>query len=135
MLRTIWNFIILVLGTAAGLWVATAFVRGVYVTVTALSASTQHPRFWAFMGAAAVIALVNLVVGPIVRLVSLPVTILTLGLFSLVLNGLLLCLSGSIAKALGVGLVVEGLWPAIWAAIIISLINLLLSPISGALRH
>lgn len=133
MLRTLWNFLILVLGTAAGLWVATAFISGISVTVTDLSAHTQHPRFWAFVSAAAIIALVNLVVGPILRTLSLPVTILTFGLFSLVLNGLLLCLAGALAAKLGVGLTVAGLWPAIWGAIIISLINALLARFARAL--
>ena len=73
--------------------------------------------------AAAVLGLANAVIRPILILLTLPVTILTLGLFIFVINGLLF---------LGVthlvpGFQVAGLWPAILASIVFSLVSWLLS--------
>jgi putative membrane protein len=73
--------------------------------------------------AAAVLALANAVVRPILLILTLPVTVLTLGLFIFVLNGLIFLGVAHLVP----GFQVAGLWPAILASIVFSLVSWLLS--------
>jgi len=78
---------------------------------------------------AAILGIVNAVLRPILFLVTLPLQILTLGLFTLVINGLLFWLVGG----LHIGLTVDGFWPAFWGAIVMTIISWLLSALTGGL--
>lgn len=73
--------------------------------------------------AALILGVVNAILRPILVLLSLPLELVTLGLFTLVINALLFWLVG----ALHVGLTVDGFWPAFWGAIVMSIISWLLS--------
>lgn len=70
---------------------------------------------------AVVLGLINITLKPILFILTLPITILTLGLFSLVINALLILL----ASALVPGFAVSGFWAALLFSIVLSLINLL----------
>jgi len=72
---------------------------------------------------AATFGLVNALIGPIIRLLSLPIRVMTLGLVSFVINGLLLLITDWLLDVLDVG----GLWPAIVAAAIISIVSTILN--------
>jgi putative membrane protein len=76
-------------------------------------------------GLAAVIllALLNAVVRPILYLFSLPFILVTLGLFMVIINALLLQLVSFLVK----GFVVEGFWPSVWGAVLISLVSTILN--------
>ena len=74
------------------------------------------------LGASAVLGLLNLLLKPFLLLVTLPINIMTLGLFTLVINGGVLALTSLLVK----GLEVSGFWPAIWGALGLSLCNLVL---------
>ena len=74
-------------------------------------------NFWSAMIAVIVIALVNTFIKPLVQLVSLPVTFLTLGLFSLVINALMLMLVGVITP----GLQVDGFLSAFLGSLLLAL--------------
>ncbi|MGK7922703.1 MAG: phage holin family protein [Trichodesmium sp.] len=69
--------------------------------------------------AAIVLGLINAVVKPILTVLTLPLTILTLGLFLLVVNGISLSLTGYFTP----GLEVDGFWPAVFGAIVLSLVS------------
>ena len=69
--------------------------------------------------AAIVMGLVNAIVKPIITLLTLPLTILTLGLFLLVVNGISLSLVGFFTP----GVTVDGFWPAVIGAIVLSLVS------------
>ncbi|MDP1689814.1 MAG: phage holin family protein [bacterium] len=69
--------------------------------------------------AAVVLGALNLFIRPIIRVIALPITILTLGLFSLVIDALLVLLTSS----LGVGFFVAGFWPAFFFALVLTVIN------------
>jgi putative membrane protein len=75
--------------------------------------------------AALVLGAVNFVVRPILILVTLPITILTLGLFLFVVNALVLLL----AAALVPGFTIDGLWTAILAALLLTLFNYVASSV------
>ena len=81
------------------------------------------PSFGTAMVAALVLGLVNALIRPILVLLTLPVTLLTLGLFIFIINGLLFWLVGS----LDLGFKVDGFWTAVFGAIVYSVISWLLS--------
>ncbi len=70
-----------------------------------------------------IFGLVNAIIRPILRLLSLPLMILTLGLFSLVINALLLLLTQALAEAVGIRFVIDGFGPALLGAIVISIVS------------
>jgi putative membrane protein len=75
--------------------------------------------------AALVLGIVNAVLRPILFLLTLPLQILTLGLFTFVINGLLFWFVGH----LGIGLVVDGFWAAFWGAIVLGIVSFVLSSV------
>lgn len=106
------GFILRTLVTAAAVWFAAAIVPGMEV----------H-GILAILGAGLVLGLVNAVVRPIMILLTLPFTIVTLGLFLLVVNGLCLWLASALVK----GFEISGFWSALFGSIIVSLVGGLLS--------
>jgi putative membrane protein len=73
--------------------------------------------------AAAIMGLVSVFVEPVVKLLSLPFIVLTIGLFLLVINALMLMLTAWIAGLLGIGFHVDGFWAALLGSIIITLVT------------
>ncbi|MEA2688323.1 MAG: putative rane protein, partial [Candidatus Eremiobacteraeota bacterium] len=73
--------------------------------------------------AALILGIVNAILRPILIVLSLPLELVTLGLFTLVINALLFWLVG----ALHVGLTVDGFWPAFWAAIVMAIVSWLIA--------
>lgn len=73
----------------------------------------------AALGVAIILGVLNVFVRPLLLLITLPVNVLTLGLFTLVINGLILALAAWLTPALQI----DTLWTAIVAALVISLIN------------
>lgn len=93
------------------------------LAVAYLMPSISVSSFGAALVAALVLGLVNAVVRPVLVLLTLPVTILTLGLFIFVLNGLLFWMVGSWLEGFNVG----GFWAGVFGAIVFSLVSWLLS--------
>jgi putative membrane protein len=79
--------------------------------------------FPAAMLAAVAIGFVNAVVRPIITLLTLPLSILTLGLFLFVVNAISLSLASWLAGAFSIGFVVNGFWPALFGSIVLSFIS------------
>ena len=93
------------------------------IAVAYLMPGVSVATFTTALVAALILGLINAVVRPVLVLLTLPVTILTLGLFIFVLNGLLFWLVGSWIQ----GFVVEGFWSGVFGAIVFSLISWSLS--------
>ena len=93
------------------------------IAVAYLMPSITVSSFWTALVAALVLGLVNAVIRPILVLLTLPVTVLTLGLFILVINGLLFWFVGSFVQ----GFVVQGFWSGFLGAILFSIVSWLLS--------
>jgi putative membrane protein len=74
------------------------------------------------LGAAAVVGLVNVLLGPLLRLLSLPLTVMTFGLFGLVVNGLLLAVAAAVSDGLEVG----GPLGVVVAALVVSIVATIL---------
>ena len=81
--------------------------------------------FLSAMFACVIIALINTFIKPVLKLVTLPINFVTIGIFSLVLNALLLMLAGWITP----GLEVEGFWSAFFGSIVLSLFSIGISRI------
>lgn len=77
--------------------------------------------FYAALIAALILGLLNALVRPLLLLLTLPVNIITLGLFTFVINALVFWLASSIAK----GFYVDGFWPAFWGALIMWLVGVI----------
>ena len=101
-------------------WVATALAIGVAAQVLP---GIQVDGLWAAIVAALLLGLVNVTLRPILLLLTLPLTVVTLGLFALVVNGAMLVLVASVVK----GVHVAGFGSAVLGAILISLVGSLLT--------
>ena len=93
------------------------------LAVSYLMTSVDVTSFGAALIAAGILGLVNTFIRPILVVLTLPVTLLTLGLFILVINGVLFLAVANLLE----GFQVAGLWPAILAAILYSIVSWLLS--------
>src|SRR4249920_3132878 len=110
-------FLVRWLVNAAALWVATLIVPGVTYAGGPLP----------LLGVALVFGVVNAVIRPVAKILTFPIIILTLGIFALVINGLMLMLTSALSSALGLGFHVAGFWAAFWGALVVSLVSTILS--------
>ena len=110
------GFLIRAVVVALGLWLASQLVPGVEIRTTG-----------SLIAAALLLGVVNAIVRPILVILTLPITLLTLGLFLLVINGLMIELVSHVLS----GFVVAGLGPAILCAIVVSVTSWLMSGFIG----
>ena len=114
-----------ILVTAAAMWVAVQVVPGLDFS----------GELWKLLLVAFIFGLINAFIRPILLIFTLPITIMTLGLFLLVINALLLLLTGAISAELNLGLTVADFWAALLGSIVISLVGLALSMLIGTTRR
>ena len=93
------------------------------IAVAYLMPSITVTSFWSALVAALILGLVNAVIRPILILLTLPVTVVTLGLFIFMINGLLFWFVGSFVT----GFVVQGFWAGFFGAILYSIVSWVLS--------
>ena len=120
--------IVQLLINAAALWVAVFLVPNLDFAFEADGAWLK------FLFVALIFGLVNTFVRPILRILTLPITLMTLGLFLIVINALMLLLTGAIAADLDLGLVVGDFFAAFLGAIVISIVGMALSIVVGTTR-
>lgn len=116
------RFIIRVVVNAFALWVV-SLITVLQVSVTPFAPGETLQRVLTFLAVGAIFALVNTIIGTIVKIVAFPLYILTLGLIGLIINGFLLWLTAVITSGFEWGLTVGDFWWGVLAAIIISIIN------------
>lgn len=109
-------FVLRAVIAALGLWLATAWVSGVHVDTPAT-----------LLMAGLLLGLVNATVRPLLMILTLPLTLFTLGLFLLVINAGMV---GLVAWFLD-GMTVSGFWPALWTSILISIAGVIGSAVFG----
>jgi len=110
------RIILRVLINAAALWVAASFVSGIHAG-----------GIGSVLALALVFGVVNAFVRPFLKLVSCPIILLTLGLFTLVVNAVMLMFAAWIGRGLGIDFRVDGFVPAFLGALIVSVVSTLLS--------
>jgi putative membrane protein len=114
-----------ILVNAAALWVAVWIVPGL---------DWDGNELWKFLLVAVIFSLINTYLKPILRIVTIPISIITLGLFLLVINALLLMLTGAVSDELKLGFTVADFWAALLGSIVISIVGWVLSMVLGASR-
>ena len=107
------KLIIRLIINAVALWVAAQLVSGIQLS----------ENIWQVLVVALIFGLINALIKPIVKILSFPLIIVTLGLFTLVINAFLLLLT----DWLSIGLQIDGFWPAVLGAIIVSVVSWFLS--------
>lgn len=90
--------------------------------------------WWKMIMVGIVFGIVNALVKPIITIFSIPLIILSLGLFTFVINALMLWLTAALSGTFGLGLEIHGFWPALWGALIISIVSTFLNWITGIKR-
>lgn len=119
------NFLIRVVINGIALWVAALVVDGVDL---AEGDATWSRKLLTIGLVALLFGLVNAVIKPIVKLFSLPFIVLTLGLFTFVVNALMLQITEWIGDALGLSFSIDEFWwDAVLAAVVITLVSWVLS--------
>ena len=108
--------------TAVALYAAVAIVDA-----TIGGIHLQSSNWLSFIWLALIFGILNAFIGPLLKLLTCPLIILTLGLFTLLLNTLLFYLSGYIGTAFGVGFTVSGFWPAFLGALVVSVVSIILN--------
>lgn len=131
------SFLLRVIINAVAIWLTTFIVAGVHVTAYAPGDVLATVLTYLLIGL--IFAVVNGVVGTLIRIVAFPLYLLTFGLISILVNGLLLLLVGWIMSFFDFGLTVDGFWWAVLGALVIAIINalfaLLLRPQRGKRRN
>ena len=95
---------------AAALWVAAYFISGLD-----------------FNGGLAHLLAVNSLLRPLLTVLTCPLIILTLGLFTLVINAVMLLVTGWLSERWSLGFTVAGFWPAFWGGLVVGIVSFLLS--------
>jgi len=109
----VWRLLI----NAAALWAATRLVPGI-----------SFDGDWRLLFVVALVfGVLNVSVRPVLMLLTLPFLIVTLGLFTFVLNALMLWLTSAISDALGLGFHVEGFGASFFGALVVSVVSFMLS--------
>ena len=115
------NFLLRLLVNAAALYIATRIVGGVHFEGDWLTLFTV----------ALIFGVVNAIIKPVTKFVTFPLIILTLGLFLLVINGLMLVLTSRISTWFDLGFTVSGFRAAFLGALVVSVINALAGLVIG----
>ena len=99
-----------------------------YVAVALVPGITQQSASWlSYIWLALIFGVINALLNPLLKLLTCPLILLTLGLFTLVINTFLFYLAGYIGTAFGVGFTVDGFWSALLGSIIVTIVSVVLS--------
>lgn len=127
------SFLVKLIINAAALWVTTLIVAGVRVEPYA---SDTVAVVLTYLLIALIFGFVNSFIGTFVRIVAFPLYVLTLGLLSFIVNGLLLLLVAWISGLFGFGLVIDGFWWGVLGAFVLGifswLFGLLVRPLNNS---
>ncbi len=116
------RLLVRLLAGAVALAVAAGLIQGISV-----GPGTTGERALTLLAVAVIFGLVNAIVRPIVRLISIPLFILTLGLFTFVVNALMLLLTAWIGNQFDLAFQVDGFWSALLGALVVSVVTFILN--------
>jgi putative membrane protein len=116
------RLIVRLVAGAVALAVAAWLIDGI-----SIGPGTTGERVLTLVFVALIFGLVNMIVRPIARLISIPLLILTLGLFTFVVNALMLLLTAWIADQFDLAFEVDGFWSALLGALVISVVTFVLN--------
>ncbi|HSC32952.1 MAG TPA: phage holin family protein [Gemmatimonadaceae bacterium] len=111
------RFLIRLVITAAALWAATRLITGI----------SYEGGWLGLLGVALVFGVLNAIVRPVLKFFTFPLFLITLGLFTFVLNAFMLWLASPVAAAFGLRFHVRGFAAAFWGALVVGIVSFLLS--------
>lgn len=131
------RIIVRIIVCAFALWLTTLIVggsgdHGVWVQPYADDTSS---RMVSFLVVALIFGVVNATLGTVIRVVSIPLRILTLGLFGLIINGFLLLVVAWFTQAIGWGLHVDTFWWGVLGALVLSILSGIMNGVLGTSRR
>jgi putative membrane protein len=115
-----------ILVNAGAIYVAVLIVPGLNFV--------EGGQWWKFLLVAVAFSLLNSFLRPILRILTFPITLVTLGLFLIVINAAMLMLTGAISDQLELGFSVQDFWAALLGSVVISIVGWILSMVVGASR-
>lgn len=113
-------------------WIINAIA--VYAAIYVVEGIWAGEGWGVYFVVALLLGLVNAFIAPLFKLLTCPLIILSLGLFTLIVNGLMLWLTAALARMLSVRFIVDGFGPAFWGALVISVVSFVLSVLTGINR-
>jgi len=125
------RFITWLLTNAAAVAVAAWLIDGISFDGPSSGQAELQEKAIPLLAVALILGLVTVFVEPVVKLLALPFIIVTIGLFLLVINALILMLTGWIADKADIGFHVDGFWPALLGSIVITLVTGFIDIIDG----
>lgn len=125
------GFLLKLLAYAAGLAAASWLLDGIRFNGPINGSAELQEKVLPLLGVALILTLINTFIRPILSAISFPITILTLGLFQLVINGLMLLLTDRIADAFDIGFRVTTFLAAVLGAIIITIVGWVVDAATG----
>ncbi len=126
------RIVLRLVSTALALAVAAWLLDGIAFTGPSSGTEELQEKLLPLLLVAAILGLVTSFVKPLLVMVSFPLVILTLGLFLLVINALMLLLTDALAGALDIGFRVDGFWSALGGAVVITIVTWMVDGAIGA---
>ncbi|MFO7584141.1 MAG: phage holin family protein [Anaerolineales bacterium] len=115
------KFLLRLLINAVALYAAVSLVNGIQ--------AVQDTNWVSYLGLGLIFGLLNALVRPLLKFLTCPLIVLTLGLFTLVINTVLFWLTGVIGQNFGIGFTVDGFWPAFLGGLIVSIVSIVLTTV------
>lgn len=100
---------------------------GVYAAIWIVPGISFLGEWTSILWIALIFGLLNALVRPLLKFLTCPLIILTLGLFTIVVNTLMLMLTSSVGQSFGLAFMVDGFWSALLGSLVISLVSVVLS--------
>lgn len=114
------KFLIRIVINGVAIWLTTLIVSGVHVTPYD---DGVLPTVVTYLVVGLVFGIVNAIIGTLIRIVAFPLYILTLGLISFIVNGILLLITAGVTSWFGFGLTIDGFWWGVLGALVLGIIN------------
>jgi len=102
-------------------------VIGIYLAVLIIPGIDFAGNWTGFLWLALIMGLLNALVRPLLTLLTCPLIVLTLGLFTLLINTLIFWLTSTIGKTVGLGLSVDGFWSAFLGGLVVTAVSVILT--------
>jgi putative membrane protein len=115
------KFLLRLLINAVALYAAVSLVDGIQ--------AVPEANWVSYLGLGLIFGLLNALVRPLLKFLTCPLIVLTLGLFTLVINTVLFWLTGVIGLNFGIGFTVDGFWPAFLGGLIVSIVSIVLTTV------
>ncbi len=126
------RIVLRLISTALALAVAAWLFDGISFSGPSRGTEELTEKLLPLLLVAAILGLVTSFVKPLLVILSFPLVILTLGLFLLVINALMLMLTDALAGALDIGFRVDGFWSALGGAVVITIVTWIVDSATGA---